>query len=219
MGYNSNAIIDLTYFQQLWTGTAVDPDRLEYIVNAVSTVFDRFCNRPLKERIYTYVSGTDDDFDEGVEYEYIPEYTIFDAPKDNVFWFPTYPVSEIYEFLISDIEITSSTDYTADSGFILYSDKGKLIYNDGFDYNYLQNIKVKWKGGYASTSIEMSQLQYLCFLTIKDILNAPNNMTFKSEKIMQYSYTTIDPSFLKELQGLSPRVFSDLSKYRREPTG
>jgi hypothetical protein len=44
-------------------------------------------------------------------------------------------------------------------------------------------------------------------------------MTYESEKIGQYSYKTIPTYFLKALQGLSPQVFSDISKYRREAIG
>ena len=215
MALNGNALIDGTYFNQMWQGEDLDPDRIEHFINAISTAFEKFCNRYLIERTYTYVSGDDDP----PNVYYVPEYTIFDAPPQTVFWFPTYPVSEITDFQITDEVITAATDYEADDGYLLYNRTGKLVYGYGFDYSYMQNVKVKWTGGYAPDSPEISHLRYLCFLAIKDIVNAPQNMTYSSETIGQYSYKTIPTYFLKSLQGLSPAVFSDISKYRKEPIG
>lgn len=216
MALNANALIDKTYFEQMWQGEDIGPDRIENYINAISSAFERFCNRTLKERSFTYVQG-EEDLDNDVYYT--PEYTIFDAPLRTTFWFPTYPVAEISYFEISGTEITVASDYEAVNGYIIYNRTGKLVYSYGYDYPYFQNVKCKWKGGYSVESAEMSQLRYLCFLSIKDIVNAPQNMTYESEKIGQYSYKTIPTYFLKSLQGLSPKVFSDISKYRREAIG
>ena len=221
MSLNANAIMDATYFNQMWQGEELTVDRIEHFINAVSTAFEKFCNRFLIERSYTF--DDDDLIDEESEpikgiYN-IPEYTIFDAPPQTSFWFPTYPVSSVSLFQISGTEISSATDFLGDNGYILYNRTGKLVYSYGFDYPYLQNVKVKWIGGYSSSSIEMSHIRYLCFLSIKDIINSPQNMTYESEKIGQYSYKTIPTYFLKSLQGLSPKVFSDLKSYRKESIG
>lgn len=217
MALNYNALIDEEYFTTMWDGeNDFNVDRLHNLINSVSTAFEKFCNRYLKER--TFVSDEDDiDEDEGIFF--IPEYSIFDAPKGNTFWFPTYPVKEIDSFLISGTEIALSTDYTATEGYILYKSKGKLVYNYGFGYPYMNNVVVDWTGGYANDSIEMAHLKYLCFLVVKDTINAPQNMTYQSEKIGNYSYKTMPTYFLKALQGLSPIVFSDLYKYRKEAIG
>lgn len=216
MSLNRSALIDKTYFEQMWQGEDIVPDRLENLINAVSASIEKFCNRPLVRHSYTYVEVEEDT---GNNIYYIPEYTIFDAPPKNILWMPTYPVSVISYIEISGVELSASTGYTADDGYILYDRTGKLVYDYGFDYPYRQNVKVKWTGGYADNSAEMSHLRYLCFLAIKDIINAPQNMTYESEKIGQYSYKTVPTYFLKSLQGLSPKVFSDLSKYRREAIG
>ena len=216
MALNANALIDATYFEQMWQGEDIDPDRLENFINAISSAFELFCNRRLKERSYTYEESENAPAN-SVYYDL--DYTTFNAPISRTFWFPTYPVSALTYFEISGIEISVSTNYIADVGYILFNNTGKLIYDYGFDYPYLQNIKAKWTGGYADNSPEMSHLKYLCFLAMKDIFNAPQNMTFEQEKIGQYSYKTIPTYFMTSLQGLSPKVFSDISKYRREAIG
>jgi hypothetical protein len=218
MALNANALIDVTYFNQMWQDESLDPDYIENCINAVSSSFEKFCNRNLKQRSYTYVS---DDEDAEANIYYVPEYCIFDAPPKNIFWFPTYPVSEVSYFEVSGIEVALSTNnsYMADDGYLLYNRSGKLFYSYGFDYPYSQNVRVKWIGGYADNSMEMSHLKYLCFMTLKDFVNAPQNMTYQSETIGQYSYKTIATTLLTQLQGLSPNVFADLSKYRREVIG
>lgn len=216
MALNANALIDKTYFEQMWQGEDIDTDQMENFINAISTAFEKFCNRFLIERTYTYVSAEEN---AASKIFYVPEYTIFDAPPQTVFWFPTYPIAEVTEFLITDISISVTTGYIADDGYLLYTRTGKLVYSYGFDYPYMKNVKVKWKGGYPEDSPEISHLRYLCFLAVKDMVNAPQNMTYESERIGQYSYKTMPTSFMKSLQGLSPIVFSDISKYRREPIG
>lgn len=215
MALNSNAIIDTTYWSQVWEGTEVNSERLDALINFASTVFETFCNRRLVERTYTHVVA---DENEANKIFYKPDYTIFDAPKDSVFWFPTYPVKSITSFSISGtvLSAATSTDYTATDGYILKDREGKLIYTGGFDYNYMQNILVVWKGGYSDDDAEMYALKHLCYLFIKDYINAPPNMTMKSEKIGQYSYATIPSYTLNKLQGFSPFVFNALKKYRRE---
>ena len=218
MALNYNAIIDITYFNQMWQGEAIDPDRLENLINGISAAFDQFCNRPLVECVYTNVEGSQD-LDADVPVVYNLDMTVFDAPPRTTFWYPTYPVASITSFSISGTAILPTTTYIADEGYILYRKAGKLIYDYGFDYPYRNNIITVWQGGYSLSSPEMSHLRYLCFLAIRDIINSPQNMTYESEKIGQYSYKTVPTYFLKTLQGLSPKVFSDMSKYRREVIG
>jgi hypothetical protein len=216
MALNENALIDKTFFDQMWQGQDIDPDRLDNIINAMSLAFELFCNRKLKERTYTYVEG-----DESAQNDiyYVPEYAIFDAPPKNIFWFPTYPVASITSFYISSVEITAATGYVADDGYILNKRTGRLVYEGGFDYNYLQNIQVVWKGGYPEDSAEMSHLRFLCISAMKDYINSPNNETFESEKIGNYSYKVLSPYFLNSLSGYSPKVYNELKRYRKEAIG
>lgn len=216
MALNGNALIDSTYFDIMWQGDTVDSDRLDNIINAVSTSFERFCNRPLKQRSFTY-DEDEEDTSNGIYY--MPDWTVFDAPPKAILWMPTYPIETISYLEISGNEVSVCTDYEAVDGYRLYNLSGKVVYTYGYDYPYQQNVKIKWKGGYTATSPEMSHLQYLAFSVVRDTLNSPQNATLESEKIGQYSYKTISTYFLKELQGLSPKVYSDLSKYRREAIG
>jgi len=62
----------------------------------------------------------------------------------------------------------------------------------------------------------MDHLKYLCYLAIKDVLNAPENMQMKSEKIGNYSYTLMSDILLVKLQGYSPIIFNELGRYKRE---
>jgi len=215
MALNPNAIIDSDYWGQVYTGADRDPEQLDELINFASSLFESFCNRQLVERVYTYVS---DDENEENNIFYKPEYTVFDAPINNVFWFPTYPVKSITSFSISGSVITEAitTDYTATDGYILKKSIGKLIYAYGFDYSYLQNIYIVWSGGYSVNDSEFSILRHLCFLFIKDLINSPKNMTLKSEKIGQYNYATIPTNLLSRFYGLSPFVFNSLKKFRRE---
>jgi hypothetical protein len=212
MALNENALFDEDYWDQMWDGADVDPLRLEGLINAGSTAFEMFCNRKLKARTFTYVEA-DHDPDNGVVYD--PDYTIFDAPSANVFWFPTYPVNELAIFSVSGDVLSASTTYYADLGYILYGRAGKLIYDVGFDYGYRQNILTVWNGGYTEDSTEMALLQYLLYIAIKDMINAQNNQTYESERIGGYQYKVLAPGLLAKMQGLSPKVFSDLSKFKK----
>ena len=218
MALNANAILDKTYFEQMWQGDDVDPDRMDNIINAMSTAFELFCNRKLKERTYTYIEG-DESAEDGIYY--VPEYSIFDAPPKATFWFPTYPVASITSFSITDVAVDAADtdDYSADTGYLLMKRTGKLVYGLGFDFPYLQNVKVVWKGGYPDGSAEIEHLRYLCMLAIKDYINSPNNQTFESEKIGNYSYKALSPYFLNALSGYSPKVYNELKRYRKEAIG
>jgi hypothetical protein len=216
MALNANAIIDKTFFEQMWNGEELSVDYIENYINAISSAFESFCNRPIIERSYTF-EESEENLTNKIYYE--PDYTILDAPIKDTLWLATYPVSEVSFLSISDTEISESTDFTADEGYILYKKGGKIIYSPGYDYPYRMNVKVKWKGGYPEDSMEISHIKFLCFSAMKDMINAPQNMTYESEKIGQYSYKTIPTYFLKSLKGLSPLVFSGLAKYRREAIG
>lgn len=214
VGLNINALIDITYFELFWDGETLDTDRIANLINAVSSAFELFCSRKLRERTYTYVEG-DQNLTNGICY--VPEYCIFDGIKGNHFYFPTYPVSLITSFSISGIAITEAavTEYTLTDYYKLYKSRGLLKYDGGFDCGYYQNILTVWKGGYSSTSSEMEHLKYLCFLAMKDFLNAPENNQMQSERIGDYQYSLMPSTLLVRLQGYSPKVFKDLSYYKK----
>jgi hypothetical protein len=221
MGLNNNALIDTTYFYQMyvdedWLEDEKEKTRIEEMINAVSSEFEKFCNRKLKARDYTY--DPEDTSDYSIENLH---YAIFDAPQGSTFWFPTYPVNSITEFIISGTAITvaASNDYDASDGYMLYPRRGKIIYGQGFDYSYLQNVQIKWNGGYDDDHESMSDLKYLCFSAIKQFINAPDNEMLQSERIGNYTYKLMSPEFQRELRGLAPTIFENLMSFKRVAIG
>lgn len=217
MSLNKNALIDSTYYFQMSDNEDLLEDEraknmIEDIINAVSTQFEKFCNRILVERTFTYLTTDTVNYD----INYL-NYCIFDAPKLASLYFPTYPVTTLTKLEISGIEISAaaSDDYDASEGYILYRNNGRIIYSPGFDFPYLQNVKIIWKGGYNDDHPEMSDLKYLCYMAIKNYVNAPDNSMMESERMGNYTYKLMSPLFQKELRGYSPQIFENLMKYRK----
>ena len=220
MALNDNALIDTTYFYQMYADEDFLEDEkektmIEDMINAVSSEFEKFCNRKLVARDYTYDTESNDyNID-------LLHYALFDAPQGYTFWFPTYPVNSVSEFLVSGLEISvaAADDYDASNGYLLYPRKGKLIYSQGFDFSYLQNVQVKWNGGYGEDHESMSDLKYLCFSAIKQFMNAPDNELMQSERIGNYTYKLMSPEFQRELRGLAPTIFENLMPYKKVAFG
>jgi len=226
-----NALLDLESFYSMYQqqvnssyetddGGPVDEFVIRSI-NAASTTFEKFCNRRLKARYYSY---DPDDADPqkvgaGILYNYDPEYTVFDPPKNSRFWFPTFPINSITEFLVRDIEIIPSTNYLATDGYIIYKNQGYIIYEQGFDFGYYKCVKVKWNGGYLDGSDEMYQLQHLLFQSVKTIISAPENPLLQSETIGSYQYQNYSGFVLNALKSFSPEIFVNLGRYRKESIG
>jgi len=184
MALNNNALIDSTYYFQMSDNEALLEDEraknmIEDMINAVSTQFEKFCNRILVERTFTHDNTDTDNYDANLLH-----YSIFDAPKLASFYFPTYPVSALTKLEISGTEISAAAadDYDASNGYILYQNRGRIIYSPGFDFPYLQNVKVIWTGGYNDDHPEMADLKYLCYMAIKNYVNAPENSMMRSEE-------------------------------------
>ena len=217
MALNKNALIDSTYYFQMSDNESMLEDEraknmIEDIINAVSTQFEKFCNRVLVERTFTHDISDTDNYDVAFLY-----YSIFDAPKLATIYLPTYPVSSITKLEISGTEISAASvdDYDASEGYILYTSAGRIIYSPGFDFPYLQNVKIIWTGGYNDDHPEMSDLKYLCYMAIKNYVNAPDNSMMESERMGNYTYKLMSPFFQKELRGYSPQIFENLMKYRK----
>lgn len=217
MSLNKNALIDSTYYFQMSDDENLLEDErvknmIEDTINAVSTQFEKFCNRLLVERTFTHDVSDTDNYDAAFLH-----YCVFDAPKLASLYFPTYPVTTLTKLEISGIEISAaaSDDYDASEGYILYNSKGKLIYSQGFDFPYLQNVKIIWKGGYNDDYSEMSDLKYLCYMAIKNYVNAPENSMMESERMGNYTYKLMSPHFQTQLRGYSPQIFENLMKYRK----
>ena len=122
MALNKNALIDTTYYFQMSDDEDMLEDEqaknmIEDIINAVSTQFEKFCNRMLVERTFTHDSEDTDNYDASLLH-----YSIFDGPKFGSFYFPTYPLTSITKLEISGTEISAAAedDYDASEGYILY---------------------------------------------------------------------------------------------------
>jgi hypothetical protein len=217
MALNKNALIDSTYYFQMSDDEALLEDEqiknmIEDTINAVSTQFEKFCNRILVERTFTHDISDTTNYDANLLH-----YCVFDAPKLASLFLPTYPVTTLTKLEISGTEISAaaSDDFDASDGYILYNSAGKIIYSQGFDFPYLQNVKMIWKGGYNDDHPEMSDLKYLCYMAIKNYVNAPENSMMESERMGNYTYKLMSPFFQKELRGFSPQIFENLMKYRK----
>jgi len=202
------AFIDEEYF--LYTSGETEDsnnsDKINILINYVTNLFEYFCGRKLKAR--DFYSYDEEDMEE--------EYAIFDPPKGNTFWFPTYPINSITSFTISGINISEATNYDNTTGYFLYKKTGKLVYSYGFDYGYNKNIKVDWNGGYNNTHSEYSELQYLTYLMCSELWNVnPGESNLISETIGNYKWMKMSPKDLDNFKGLYPNIFFALSKYRK----
>jgi hypothetical protein len=213
------SFINLSYYNMLNLSDIAsgsdEGDRLSSIINSNILIMEKFCNRPLKARNFYYEAPVEEL--EGEIYNYDEKYSTFNPPEGTSFWFPTYPVNSITEFLITGTAISPSTDYTGDDGYILYKSKGNLYYSGGFDYGYFNNVKIKWNGGYSSSHIEdYNQLQYIQFLFTKFLYdNDPINDSIIKETLSNYSYTRANPKDLADFMGIPILVFNLLNSYRR----
>ena len=207
---NSASFVDLEYFNAM-SGLAIAVDSDEETIfnncaNAVINMMEYFCGRKLKERDYDYTDSDDEEF------------TIFDGIVGSNFWFPTYPVSEVTAFYISDVLIIASTTYDDTTGYFLNKKMGKLTYFSGFDSTYLQNIKTSYTAGYVDTSLEYLELQKISYDLILDMYNTSSesdSSNLTSERIGGYSYTKANPKDLTKFQGIFPNQFFALSKYKK----
>jgi hypothetical protein len=207
---NSASLLDLEYFNAM-SGLTIVADSDEEVIfnncaNATINMMEYFCGRKLKERDYDYTDSDDEEF------------CIFDGIVGNTFWFPTYPVSEIDSFYISDILIVAATTFDDTTGYFLNKKMGKLVYFGGFDSGYLQNIKTSYTAGYADTSLEYLELQKISYDLILDMYNnssESDSSNLTSERIGGYSYVKANPKDLIKFQGIFPNQFFALSKYKR----
>lgn len=187
---------------------SVDEMRLVTLINTVVGFMEKFCNRLLKARTFSYLPADILTYD--------PKHSIFDPPQGDTFWFPTAPVNSITTFMISDEVITPATTYDADDGYVLYASKGSLFYYDGFDYGSKQNVKVKWNGGIASGTDDYTQLQYIQYLFVKYLFDDdPTKDDLISETFSNYAYKKANIKDLAKYLGIPMFVFNRLALYRR----
>ena len=213
---SANSFIDVNYFNlmanvelvSITYGQAFNEIRLIYLINSAISFMEKFCNRLLKARDFSYLPADISSYDS--------KNSIFDGPNGNIFRFPVIPVNGITTFMISDEIITPATNYNADDGYVLYSSKGELYYYDGFDYGSKQNVKVKWNGGIVEGTDDYGQLQYIQYLLARQLFDSdPINDIIVSETFSNYSYKKASIKDLADYLGLPVFVFNRLELYRR----
>jgi len=186
-----------------------DKNKVHHIMNFSISFMEDFCNRKLKARDFSYVIGSEDD--ENTDYD--EKYSIFDSKKGTIFYFPTYPVNSISALYISGVEIVAATYYLDTEGYFLYKESGKLVYYDGFDYDYNQNIKIKWNGGYSSTDLHYSELQYIQYNIAKKFIEEDIIDTgLLSESLGNYRYSKATPEEMSETMGLPVFIFKKFNE-------
>jgi hypothetical protein len=207
------AFIDIAFYETM-SGESVDEDQFIIFTNFVTELFEQIANRLLKKRTFSYLVPEQDD-----TFVFVPEYSIFDGKKGNIFWFPTYPLYSIDKFIISDVEISEAAIDVYDSSeeYYLYKEHGKLVYYGGFDFGYNKNIKTKYTAGYDEDRKEYYNLQQLTYLFVKHLFDNEGGVgsDLISEKMGNYSYTKMNPQILIKMGLLPPLIYQELLFFKR----
>lgn len=114
------------------TDTTQD-DRIQTLINLVSGRAEAWCGRVFKEATYT---------DE-----------LYDGDNDSILLLRNYPSNEIIAVSIDGVSVDMSDPLT----FQLYKEEGYIWYSPGFSAGR-QNVKVTYKGGYASLPSGLSEI-------------------------------------------------------------
>ena len=126
-----------------------------------------------------------------------------------------YPVNSVSSVEISgaSISVASEDDYYGSTGYVIYSRRGMLYYEYGWDSG-IQNVRVSYNAGYASGTPEREELKDLCIVLVGVVFEKKDKLAFKSERIGNYSYTKADLKAAYEIYG---RPIEDiLLRYKRK---
>ena len=182
---------------------------LESLINQASAFLEQSTSRKLAARAYSYALAVDK-FD-----------TWYDGDASKKLLLRQWPLNSVTSpILISgaEIEVAEDTDYYGSTGFISYNLRGELYYSNGFDAGKL-NVRVSYNAGYADDSPGRIELELLCNELVALVYEQKDKLSFKSEKIGNYSYS------LRDLQEISKsgRMITDpvsiLQKYKRQLSG
>lgn len=188
------------------TGTD-DDDLLEKLINNATAFMEQYTSRKLKVRDYNY-STAEDKYDTWVDGDGSRKLFLRQWPLNSV----TSPI------LISGkgITVASATDYYGSTGFVSYNLRGELYYANGFDTGK-QNVRISYNAGYSASTPGYLELQQICNELVAVVYQQRDKLSFKSEKIGNYSYSIRD---LKKIEGRSiADPTSMLEKYRRKLSG
>jgi len=202
------ALTDLDTVKE-FLGITVDTynDLLSRLINSASAFMEQTTSRKLKARDYDYSLAAD-------KFE-----TWYDGDNSKKLFLRQWPLNSVTSpILISgaSVAVAGSTDYYASTGFVSYNLRGELYYANGFDAGKL-NVRVSYNAGYATTSPGYLELQMVCNELVGLVYGEKNKLSFKSEKIGNYSYTIRDAVEVSK-RGITDAV-TILQKYRRQLSG
>ena len=187
-----------------------DDELIIRLINQASGFMESFTARKLKTRDYSAATETD------------REDCWYDGDNRKRLFLRQWPVTSVtspIEVSGASIAVAGVTDYYGSTGYITYTRRGELFYDNGFDTGK-QNVRVSYTAGYLTTSPEYYELSLLVMELVSLVQTQKDHMGYKSEKIGNYSYSLQD---LKELSAKGDCSIMNpmglLNRYRRKITG
>jgi len=187
-----------------------DDELLIKLINQASGFMESFTDRKLKTRAYSSALSTD------------RAECWYDGDNSKRLFLRQWPVTSVTSPITvsgSDITVAGATDYYGSTGYVNYTRRGELFYDNGFDVGK-QNVRVSYTAGYLTTDPEYFELSLLCMELLGVVWTQKDHLGFKSETLGNYSYSLQD---LKELSSkgdcsiLNPMGL--LNRYRRKSSG
>ncbi len=190
---------DLKSFLSIPSSTSTHDDLLENLINGASGFIESYTNRRLKST--TYDSDTVAD----------RKFTWYDGDNTKRLFLREYPITAVSEVTVSGATISaaSDTDYYGSTGYLIRQDRGELFYDNYWEVG-MQNIRVSYTAGYLSTDREWYELQELCRSFVAWVFNNRTHLGFKSERLMNYTYT------LADVRKVGGQHLATLNRYRRK---
>lgn len=187
-GLADNALITLEDLQVYMRDESEDnEDIFALLINAVSSVFDQYTNRNLKQVAY--------------------EEKLFDGNGQVKFFLPDYPIAigEEDDFIVvlNDVELELDVDYC------LYAESGYIKKMSGYWTEGSQNLNITYTAGYATVPMD---LQLACMKQIAWEFQQHKNKTW-GESTRTYPEAGSISTF-REVDLLED-VKMVLNKYRR----
>jgi len=170
---------------KLFLGILFDTDThnelLQMLINSSSSYIENYCDRRLKSTAYDKDVAGD------------KERTWFDGDNSKRLFLREYPVTAVSAVEVSGATISAaeSTDYYGSTGYLLYEDRGELFYDSGWDVGK-KNVRVSYTAGYTEDSRQLLDLRELCQGLVAWTFNNREHLGFKSERLLNYSYTRAD---------------------------
>lgn len=190
---------DLKSFLGIAGSTTAHDDLLENLINGASGFIEAYTNRRLKSTVYNSATLADRKF------------TWYDGDNTKSLFLREYPITAVSAVTVSGATISaaSAADYYGSTGYVIHHDRGELFYANHWEAGK-QNIRVSYTAGYLSTDREWFELQELCRSFVAWVFNNRTHLGFKSERLMNYTYT------LADVRKVGGQHLATLNRYRRK---